>query len=39
MALIIKIFISLFKRNYYLTQLYIITQDIEYLGIFRYLKT
>jgi hypothetical protein len=38
MALIIKILIFLFKKNYYLTQSYIITQNIGYPGIPEYLK-
>jgi hypothetical protein len=39
MALMTKIFISLFKKNYYLAQLYIITQGIGHPGILKYLKT
>jgi hypothetical protein len=39
MALIIKILISLFKKNYYLAQLYIITQGIRHPKIPEYLKT
>jgi hypothetical protein len=38
MALMTKILISLFKKNYYLAQSYIITQGIRYPGILRYLK-
>jgi hypothetical protein len=38
MTLITKILISLFKKNYYLTQSYIKTQDIEHSGISKYLK-
>jgi hypothetical protein len=39
MALIIKILISLFKKNYYLIQSYITTQNIGHPGIPGYFKT
>jgi hypothetical protein len=39
MALITKILIFLFKKNYHLVQLYIITQGIKYPGIPEYFKT
>jgi hypothetical protein len=38
MALIIRILIFLYKKNYYLAQLYITTQDIKHPGISKYLK-
>jgi hypothetical protein len=38
MTLMTKIFISLFKKNYYLAQSYIITQDIGHPGIPEYFK-
>jgi hypothetical protein len=38
MALIIKILISLFKRNYRLVQLYTKMQGIKYPKTLRYLK-
>jgi hypothetical protein len=39
MTLIIKILTFLFKKNYYLAQSYIITQDIRHFGTREYLKT
>jgi hypothetical protein len=38
MTLIIRIFTSLFKKNYYLAQSYIKTQGIRHPGIYEYLK-